>query len=142
MRASITGLTLDTGPAHIVRAALEAVAFQTCDLVEAMAGEDIAPPAMLRIDGGMATNDWFAQFLADMMGLPVERPASHESTALGAAFLAGITVGLWPDLAALDQLSRETRSFTPAADADRAVSLRRWRKVVQQALAAGVEERI
>jgi glycerol kinase len=143
VRASITGLTLDTGPAHIVRAALEAVAFQTCDLVEAMAGEGIAPPAMLRIDGGMATNDWFAQFLADMMGLPVERPANHESTALGAAFLAGITVGLWPDLAALDRLPRATRSFTPATAApDRAVSLRHWRRAVQQALATGVEERI
>jgi glycerol kinase len=143
MRASITGLTLDTGPAQIARAALEAVAFQTCDLVEAMAGEGIAPPAMLRIDGGMATNDWFAQFLADMMGLPVERPANHESTALGAAFLAGITVCLWPDLAALDRLPRATRSFTPATAAtDRALSLRHWRKAVQQALATGAEERI
>lgn len=137
VRASLTGMTLDTGVAHIARAALEAVAFQTCDLIGAMAGERIAPRTMIRIDGGMATNDWFAQFLADMMGLPVERPANHETTALGAAFLAGLTVGVWPDKASLAALPRTVTRFSPAIDSQhRAEALKHWHKAVQSVLVA------
>ncbi len=141
VRASITGMTLDTGAAQIARAALEAVAFQTCDLIDAMAGERMAPRTMIRIDGGMATNDWFAQFLADMMGLPVERPANHETTALGAAFLAGLTVGVWPDIASLDALPRTVTRFSPAIELqDRTRSLSHWRRAVRHVLAASGQD--
>lgn len=143
VRASISGMTLDTGAAQIARAALEAVAFQTCDLIDAMTGDRIAPRTMIRIDGGMATNDWFAQFLADMMGLPVERPANHETTALGAAFLAGLTVGVWPDIASLDALPRAVTGFSPAIEAqDRTRSLGQWRKAVRHALAASTQDEV
>lgn len=143
VRASISGMTLDTGAAQIARAALEAVAFQTCDLIDAMTGDRIAPRTMIRIDGGMATNDWFAQFLADMMGLPVERPANHETTALGAAFLAGLTVGVWPDIASLDALPRAVTRFSPAIEAqDRTRSLGQWRKAVRHALAASTQDEV
>ena len=136
VRAAITGITLDTGPAQIARAALEAVAFQTCDLIEAMASDHIPRPSLMRIDGGMATNDWFAQFLADMTALPVGRPANHETTALGAAFLAGLTVGIWPDLAALQGLGHEDRRFAPAMDAAaRQEALDGWRKALGKVLA-------
>jgi glycerol kinase len=84
-RAALTGMTRDTGPAHLARAALEAAAYQTHDLLVASA----QPPTTLRIDGGMANNDWFAQFLADLLGIPVARPAVTETTAWGAAVLAG-----------------------------------------------------
>lgn len=136
VRAAITGMTLDTGPAQIARAALEAVAFQTCDLIEAMADADIPSASAIRIDGGMATNDWFAQFLADMMGVEVERPANHECTALGAAFLAGLTVGIWPDLGALGTLDNHVRRFEPAMGAnERADVLTAWHRAVRQLLA-------
>jgi glycerol kinase len=141
VRASLTGMTLDTGAAQIARAALEAVAFQTCDLIDAMAGDRIAERTLVRIDGGMATNDWFAQFLADMMGLPVERPANHETTALGAAFLAGLAVGVWPDIASLDVLPYSGTRFSPAIAAlDRARSLDHWRRAVRHALAASTHD--
>ncbi len=136
VRAAITGMTLETGPAHIARAALEAVAFQTCDLIDAMADADIPKVSTIRIDGGMATNDWFAQFLADMMGLSVERPANHECTALGAAYLAGLTLGIWPDLDSLAALERPAHRFEPGmTQAVRDETLRRWRQAVGQLIA-------
>jgi glycerol kinase len=136
VRAAITGMTLDTGAAEIARAALEAVAFQTCDLIGAMADDGMDAPSMIRIDGGMATNDWFAQFLADALGLPVERPANHETTALGAAYLAGLTIGLWPDLPSLDALAHDPKRFEPGIDAAaRADLLGGWRKAVDILLA-------
>ena len=134
VRAAITGMTLDTGPAQIVRAALEAVAFQTCDLIDAMADPRMPAPSMIRIDGGMATNDWFAQNLADMMGLPVERPANHECTALGAAYLAGLTIGLWPDIDALGSVEPERRFEPKMSAAARGEALRGWRRAVQAVL--------
>ncbi|MDB5714632.1 MAG: glpK [Sphingomonadales bacterium] len=97
LRGSIHGLTLDTNAADLVRATLESIAFQTRDLTDAMAADGAIKPAAIRIDGGMAKNDWFAQFLADILEVPVERPASHETTALGAAVLAGITTGVIAD---------------------------------------------
>ena len=137
VRAAITGITLDTGPAEIARAALEAVAFQTRDLIDAMAAANMPQPSMIRIDGGMATNDWFAQFLADMLDVAVERPANHECTALGAAFLAGVTIGIWPYHAALDSLDSQARRFEPAMlPADRASALAGWRKALDRTLMA------
>ena len=135
VRAAITGMTLDTGPAHIARAALEAVAFQTCDLIDAMADADIPRASMIRIDGGMATNDWFAQFLADMVDLRVERPANHECTALGAAYLAGLAIGIWRDFASLVGLEQDARLFEPAMDgAERAKARGGWHRALQQVL--------
>jgi glycerol kinase len=92
-RGLICGLTLDTSPAHLVRAALESAAYQTLDLMQAIIGDE--PPRALRVDGGMAGNDWFCQFLADIIAAPVERPAMLEATAQGAAFLAGLTLGIF-----------------------------------------------
>jgi glycerol kinase len=94
-RALVTGLTFGTGAAHLVRAALEAVAYQTHDLMAAMAADGGTAPNSLRIDGGMTANDWLCRFLADILQLPVERPAGVEATALGSARLAGIGAGLW-----------------------------------------------
>lgn len=109
-RALITGMTLDTSAAHLARAALEAVAFQTRDLATAMVADGGAPPASLRIDGGMAANDWLCQFLADIVECPVERPANVETTALGAALLAGLASGVWTDLR---EVSSQYERFAP-----------------------------
>jgi len=95
LRGSISGLTLDTTDADLVRATLESIAFQTRDLTDAMKADGATKPSALRIDGGMSQNAWFAQLLADVLDTPVERPASHETTALGAAALAGIGAGLY-----------------------------------------------
>ena len=93
-RGAIFGLTLDATVAHLTRAALEAVAYQSFDLAEAMAADGAAKPDALRVDGGMTANSWLCQFLADILHCPVERPATLETTALGAAFHAGLATGL------------------------------------------------
>ena len=112
-RAAITGLTLDSGYAHLARAALEAVAYQTLDLVDAMAADGAARPAAIRLDGGMAANAWLCQFLADILQVPVERPQTLETTALGAAFHAGLATGVWDDLAALSRIWARQDKFDP-----------------------------
>lgn len=94
VRGALFGLTRDSGPDHIVRATLESVAYQTVDLFTAMADDGISP-AVLRVDGGMVANDWLIQFLADVLDMTVQRPALLETTALGAAYLAGIGAGLY-----------------------------------------------
>ena len=137
LRGSIHGLTLDTTAADLVRATLESVAFQTHDLIDAMMADGAAPPGALRIDGGMAQNDWFAQFLADILDTPVERPGSHETTALGAALLAGVGCGLFAD--ARQAASRWTcdRRFVPQIEGSRRKTLRgRWLAVSAQVLNA------
>ena len=113
-RGAIYGLTLDSGFAHLARAALEAVAYQTLDLVTAMSADGAAPLAKLRLDGGMAANAWLCQFLADILDLPVERPRTLETTALGAAFHAGLATGVWADLDALSKLSAGKDLFQSA----------------------------
>jgi glycerol kinase len=115
-RGAILGLTRDAGRAELVRAALEAACFQTRDLVEAMRGDGAAPQS-LRVDGGMVVNDWFAQCLADTLGLPVERPRNTETTVLGAASLAGLGAGLHPSLEALAGRWQRDRLFEPAIGA-------------------------
>ena len=122
-RAAISGLTLDAGPAHIARAALEAVAYQTRDLRDAMLSDWPAPARALRVDGGMAANDWLCQFLADMLEVPVERPAVIETTALGAASLAGLKVGLYRDQAAVAAAWRCDRRFEPQMETTRRARL-------------------
>ena len=136
-RGAIFGLTLDATGAHLARAALEAVAYQTLDLIEAMARDFGAPVAMrVRIDGGMAANDWLGQFLADILQLPVERPQNLETTALGAAFLAGLATGVWDDLAGASSATWKQRdSFTPAMPTDaRERLIAGWRDAVARTL--------
>ena len=119
-RGAILGLTRNTGLAHIVRAALESVAYQTRDLLTAMRG-DGATPQELRVDGGMVINNWLTQFLADACQLPVVRPAVTETTALGAAFLAGLSSGVYGSLDEIAALWAEESRFVtamPSAKAD------------------------
>jgi glycerol kinase len=133
-RAAIFGLTLDTSPAHLARAALEAVAFQTRDLAGAMAADGAAAPAAMRVDGKMAENDWLCQFLADLLDLPVERPANPESTALGAAYLAGFAAGVWSGPDALSAQEGSAR-FTPRmGSAERARLAERWTDALARTL--------
>jgi glycerol kinase len=134
-RGLISGLTLDTSAAQIVRATLESIAFQTSDLTAAMRADGARRPSALRIDGGMANNDWFAQFLADMLDVPVERPASAETTALGAAYLAGLTTGLWPDTGAIAARWEAAARFEPGMEkATRERLLGGWRQALARAL--------
>lgn len=104
-RGAIFGLTRDSGPAHFARAALEAVCYQTRDLFDAMA-EDGVKPRSMRVDGGMVANDWMLQFLADILNIRVDRPEVPETTALGAAYLAGLQAGLF---ASLDDIAAQWR---------------------------------
>jgi glycerol kinase len=134
-RALLCGLTLDTSGAHLARAALESVAYQTLDLTEAMQRDGAQPPAAMRIDGGMAANDWLCQFLADILQARIERPAELETTALGAAFLAGLAVGVWPDLSVLCAHSRAAAAFEPSmSGARRAALLAGWRDALARTL--------
>lgn len=131
-RGAIFGLTRDSGIAHIVRAALESVCYQTRDLLEAMR-EDATPPTELRVDGGMAVNDWLMQFLTDILGIPVVRPQTVETTALGAALLAGLQAGVYASLDEIGALWRIDRRFEPALDAARADTLYAgWREAVSR----------
>ncbi|HEY8353232.1 MAG TPA: FGGY-family carbohydrate kinase, partial [Sphingomonadales bacterium] len=109
-RAVLSGLTLDSGPAEIARAVLESVAYQTCDLVEEMRGA-VPGSGVLRADGGMTANGFLMQFLADMLDTPVEVPEVAETTALGAAFLAGLQVGMFDDLQQLSRLWRRGAAY-------------------------------
>ena len=115
-RGAILGLTRDSGPGEIAAATLDSVCYQTRDLVEAMRA-DGARIDELRVDGGMVVNDPLMQRLADTVGAPVERPKVTETTALGAAFLAGLQAGLWPSLEALSATWALDRAFTPAEGA-------------------------
>ena len=132
-RGVICGLTLDSGPAHFVRAALESAAYQTFDLMQAIMGG--GAPRTLRVDGGMAGNDWFCQFLADILAAPVERPAMLEATAQGAAYLAGLTIGVFPDIAAISAAWVRGARFEPCmAEAERERLIAGWRDAVQRTL--------
>jgi glycerol kinase len=130
-RAVITGLSFASGKAQLARAALEAMAHQTHDLAAAFAADGTAWQT-LRIDGGMAANDWMAQDLADILGVPVERPGFVETTALGAAMLAATGAGLYPDLGAAAEAMRGTLSrFEPGGDqGQREQRLSSWRKAL------------
>jgi glycerol kinase len=131
-RGTIVGLTRGTTKAHVVRAAVEAMAYQTCDVVEAMRRDTGRPLDELRVDGGAAVMDVLCQFQADLLGIPVRRPRQTETTALGAAFLAGLGAGAWTDgdLAGLWKLDR---AFEPAISRDKAESLlAQWRRAVER----------
>ena len=140
-RGAIFGLTLGATAAHLARAALEAVGYQTRDLVEAMAADGGAAPAALRVDGGMAANDWLCQFLADMVDVPVERPAHLETTALGAAFHAGLATGVWPDLTAITKTWRAADRFEPRmVSADRRRLVAGWRNALAKTLSVSADQ--
>lgn len=138
-RGAIFGITRDTGLPEITRAALEAVCFQTADLIEAMAGDmtaaGLSPPAGLKVDGGMVANDWMLQFLADILNLEVFRPAMLETTALGAALAAGSYVGFYPALTELAALSEGADSFSPEmSDEVRATKAAQWQQAIGRTL--------
>ncbi|MDT8443409.1 MAG: glycerol kinase GlpK [Desulfuromonadales bacterium] len=134
-RGAIFGLTRDTGIAEIVRATLESVGYQTYDLMEAMQGDSDAAMKALRVDGGMVANDWFLQFLADLLNLPVERPQVTETTALGAAYLAGVQFGVFASLEDIQKNWQRDALFTPKlGQAGRNALLRGWEKAVSRVL--------
>ena len=134
-RGTIVGLTRGSGRAQLVRAAVEAMAYQTRDVVEAMQADTGRPLTELRVDGGASVMDVLCQFQADLLGIPVSRPLQTETTALGAAFLAGLGAGAWTeaDLAGLWKLDRD---FAPAISRDEADALQaRWRRAVESSRA-------
>lgn len=117
-RGAISGITRGTTAAHLARATLEGIAFQCSDVLDAMQRDLDRPLAALKVDGGASANDLLMQFQADLLGVEIVRPAMLETTALGAAFLAGLGVGLWPDLTAVSKAWREDRRFTRTLGAD------------------------
>ncbi len=143
-RGALFGLTRATGPAELARAALESVAFQTRDLIEAARADctgpdwhDI-PETMLRVDGGMVANDWLMQFLSDMLGAEVDRPVVQETTALGAAYLAGSAAGVCPAPEEFARTWALQRRFTPAmAEPERAARYAAWQDAVRRTRSGG-----
>ncbi len=140
-RGTITGITRGTTVAHIARAALESIAYQSAALLQAMSRDAVAagaaPVRELRVDGGACVNDLLMQFQADLLGIPVVRPACVETTALGAAYLAGLAAGVYRGTDELTALWRAERRFEPALPAGRAGELmQRWEHAVRQATLA------
>ena len=132
-RGTIVGLTRGTGRAHLVRAALEAMAYSTSDVLEAMVSAAGLKLAALRVDGGAAANDWLMQFQADVLGVPVVRPDMVETTALGAAALAGLGAGLW-DVPDEFFRGRTSQRFEPETRGDRTRGLHEWKRAVNAVL--------
>lgn len=131
-RGIVVGLTRGTGKAHLIRAALQAIAYQTYDLVQAMEADSGTRISELRVDGGVARNDFLCQFQADILGIPVMRPQVLESTALGAAFAAGLSVGLWKR-SELPRLWRAERCFEPRMpEGEREKLLAVWRRALER----------
>ncbi|MBL8395582.1 MAG: glycerol kinase GlpK [Candidatus Accumulibacter sp.] len=132
-RGALLGMTRGTARAHVARAALEAIAFQSAEVLEAMQMDCSARLRELRVDGGGAANDLLLQFQADLLGVPVVRPRITETTALGVAYLAGLAVGFWQDEAELTALWRAERQFAPGmSDDQRATLLAGWRRAVDR----------
>ena len=130
----LIGLRRDTKPGHIARAALEAIAFQVADVLEAVHSETGTPLAALRVDGGASVNDLLMQFQADVLGVPVVRPQVTETTALGAAYLAGLARGFWAGPEELRAKRQRDKRFEPRMDpTDRAERRGRWQKAVERA---------
>ncbi len=134
-RGLLIGLTRGTGRSHIVRATLESIAYQTRDVLEAMGADAGVDLQALRVDGGAVVNDFLMQFQADILGVPVERPVVSETTALGAAYLAGLATGFWRDREEIAGLWARDRVFGPSmAAADRDRLYRQWRRAVERSL--------
>ena len=131
-RGVLFGITRGTTAAELARATLEGVAFQVSDLIEAARADSRNELSSLRVDGGMAANDWFLQFQADVLGIPVQRAAHAESTALGAAFLAGLQIGVWPDLDTVRGLAGVAAEFSPRwAENERQRRRALWKRAVE-----------
>ncbi|MGR0220143.1 FGGY-family carbohydrate kinase, partial [Agromyces sp. ZXT2-6] len=134
-RGALVGLTRYVNKGHIARAALEAIAFQTRDVVEAVNADAGIDLTELRVDGGATANDTLLQFQADILGVPVVRPVVAETTALGAAYAAGLAVGFWSNLDDLAENWQEDRRWEPKMDADEQGRLvRNWKKAVTKTL--------
>ncbi|KRB50764.1 glycerol kinase [Rhizobium sp. Root708] len=136
-RGAIYGLTRNSGPKEFARAALEAVCYQSRDLLDAMHKDwkGATDNTVLRVDGGMVASDWTMQRLADILDAPVDRPVILETTALGAAWLAGSKAGVWPDLAGFSKSWKRNRRFEPDMDEKtRAAKLKGWRSAVKRTL--------
>ncbi|MDE2774722.1 MAG: glycerol kinase GlpK [Chloroflexota bacterium] len=133
-RGTIVGLTRGSGRAHIVRATLESIAYQTRDVVSAMTADSGLALEGLRVDGGAVVNNFLMQFQADILGVPVQRPAITETTALGAAYLAGLATGFWTSQAEIAGQWQLERTFEPAMSIDQRESLYRgWQRAVERA---------
>jgi glycerol kinase len=140
VRGALFGLTRNTGPAELAHAALESVCYQTRDLYAAMRADwpDVsAATVVLRVDGGMTASDWTMQRLADLLNAPVDRPMIQETTALGAAYLAGLTAGVFPEPAKFADNWRLEHRFKPAmSEATRTRKLKGWAQAVKGVLAS------
>jgi glycerol kinase len=140
-RGAIFGLTRGTTAAHLARATVESMAFQTCDLLRAMQQDAATPLAELKADGGASVNDGLLQFQADLLGMPVVRPVVTETTAMGAAYLAGLAVGFWNDQSDLAKHWAADRRFTPTMTADeRDRRYRQWQRAVERTRGWAAEE--
>jgi len=132
-RGAIFGITRGSNAGHIARAALESIAYQVADLMDAVQTDTRTPLKELRVDGGASANDALMQFQADILGVPVVRPAMTETTALGAAFLAGLGVGFWKDLQTVYEMPREERRFEPRLPRSKVDTLRqRWNEAISR----------
>jgi glycerol kinase len=135
-RGTIFGMSRGTTRAHIARAALDAIALQCADVLAAMQQDAPVPLTELRVDGGAAKNDLLMQRQADLLGVPVVRPQQTETTALGAAYLAGLGCGLWANKDAMASHWQEERRFEPSLPADqRSEIITRWQSAVRHAIA-------
>jgi glycerol kinase len=133
-RGSIFGLTRGSNSGHIARAALESIAYQVADLMDAVQIDTSTPLKELRVDGGASANNALMQFQADILGVPVVRPAMTETTALGAAFLAGLGAGFWKEVQAISDLPRDERRFDPRMPRSQVDALRqRWNEAISRA---------
>lgn len=138
-RGAIVNLTRGIGRAEIVRATLESIAYQTVDVVQTMAAEANLPFDYLKVDGGAVNNNFLMQFQADLLDRPVERPQQVETTALGAAYLAGLTVGVWSDVAELEKYRKVDQVFTPSMSTSlRQEKLAGWKTAVDQVIEGAV----
>jgi glycerol kinase len=133
-RGTIVGLTRGATKAHLARATLEAIALQTADVLDAMCRDSGLALTELRVDGGASTNDLLMQIQADVAGIPVIRARTSETTALGAAYLAGLATGFWRDASVLDEQWTAERTFMPSTREDeRASKIAQWRRAVERA---------
>src|SRR3989449_3924460 len=133
-RGNITGLTRGTTAGHIARAALEGIAFQVADVLDAMRQDSGVAMDELRVDGGASANNLLMQFQADILGVPVVRPKVTETTALGAAYLAGLAAGFWKDQAEVRKVWQPDRVFEPRSSADEVAYRRsRWAEALNRA---------
>lgn len=136
VRGAVFGLTRGTSKEHFVRATLESLAYQTKDVLDAMEADSGIELKTLRVDGGAVKNDFLMQFQSDLLRVPVERPTINETTALGAAYLAGLAVGYWKDQEEIAQQWAIDKTFKPSMDEQESEKLYDgWKKAVQAAMA-------